>query len=63
MEDEQEARLEDLPLVEIQEILAESGIELEEHKIAEIAHFVAEVGGLGEALEILAQLNGQEEAA
>ena len=63
MEDEAEARLEDLQLVEIQEMLAENGIELEENKIAEIAHFVAEVGGLEKALEILAQLNDHDEAA
>ena len=63
MDDETEGRLEDLQLVEIQELLAENGIELEDQAVRELAHFVAEAGGLEEALASLAQLSSSKEAA
>lgn len=63
MEDENEGRLEDLQLVEIQELLEEHGIELGEAEIADLAQFVKEAGGLEAALEVLAQLQSRSEAA
>ena len=63
MEDEIEGRLEDLQLVEIQELLAEHGIELGEAEIADLARFVHEAGGLEEALEAFEQLSQGKEAA
>ena len=63
MEDEIEGRLEDLQLVEIQELLEESGIELGEQETAAFAELVAQIGSLEEALEALSQLSGRQDAA
>ncbi len=63
MEDEIESELADLQLVEIQELLAEHGIELGEAEIADLARFVKEAGGLGAALEALDQLSQAKVAA
>mgnify|MGYP003396027310 CR=1 FL=1 len=63
MDDEIEGGLEDLQLVEIQELLAEHGIELGEAEIADLAQFVKEAGGLEAALDVLEQLQSRSEAA
>jgi hypothetical protein len=63
MEEEPEAQIEDMQLVEIQELLDDHGIELGEPEIAELAQFVQEAGGLEAALDILAQLQSRPEAA
>jgi hypothetical protein len=63
MDDETAGRLEDLQLVEIQELLEESGIELGEEQIADLARFVQETGGLAEALDAIEELGRGQEAA
>lgn len=63
MEDEMEARLEDLQIVEIQELLEEYGVELGEAEVADLARFVKEAGGLEAALAVLEQLTQAKEAA
>jgi len=63
MDDELEGGVEDLQLVEIQELLAEHGIELGETEITDLARFVREAGGLEAALELLQQVTDQHEAA
>lgn len=63
MDNETPGRLEDLQLVEIQELLEESGIELGVEEIADLARFVQEAGGLAEALDAIEELGRAQEAA
>lgn len=63
MDNEIAVNLEDLQLVEIQELLEESGIELDDEQIADLARFVQETGGLAEALDAIEELGRGQEAA
>lgn len=62
MNDDLDVRLEDLADDEIQELLAESGLELAPEQIAQLAQFVAQAGGLEEARLVLDQLRGPKAA-
>ena len=61
--EELDGNLDDLELVEIQELLAEHGIELTDAEVTDLASFVKEAGGLEAALDVLAQLQNRQEAA
>jgi hypothetical protein len=56
MNDDLDVHLEDLAHDEIQELLAESGLELAPDQIAQLAQFIAQAGGLEEARLVLDQL-------
>ncbi len=62
MNDDLDVRLEDLAHDEIQELLAESGLELAPDQIAQLAQFVAQAGGLEEARLVLDQLRAAKAA-
>jgi hypothetical protein len=63
MEDDMEVELSDLYMNEIQELLAEQGQEVSLEQAQMIANFVKEVGGLEEALAVLAELRQDRSAA
>ena len=62
MNDDLDVRLEDLAHDEIQELLADSGLELSPEQIAQLAQFVAQAGGLEEARMVLDQLRAAKAA-
>lgn len=62
MNDDLDVRLEDLAHDEIQELLADSGLELSPEQIAQLAQFVAQAGGLEEARLVLDQLRAAKAA-
>jgi hypothetical protein len=63
MQDDMEVQLQDLAIDEIRELLAEAGADISLAQAEQLAVFVAQAGGLEEALEILTQLTAQREAA
>jgi tryptophan synthase beta subunit len=63
MSDELDVRLEDLQPDEIQELLAEEGIEATEEQIKLITSFVAAVGGLENAQGLFDELRQLRPAA
>jgi len=63
MDDDFEVELQDLAIDEIRELLAEAGAELSDEQAEHLARFVAEAGGVQEALAALGQLAQLREAA
>lgn len=63
MDDELPVRLEEFYLEEIQEMLAHEGHDVSLEQAQMIANFVQEVGGLDEALRVLAELHQDRHAA
>jgi hypothetical protein len=58
-----EIRIQDLADDEIRELLLEEGSELDEEQAAALKEFIAEIGGLENALAAVAMLSQLEEAA
>lgn len=63
MNDDMEVEVADLYLHEIQELLAAAGQEVTLEQAQMIANFVQEVGGLEEALAVMAELRQERNAA
>ena len=63
MDDDFEVELEDLAVDEIRELLLEAGTELSVEQAEQLARFVAQAGGIQEALAALGQLAQHREAA
>lgn len=63
MDDDFEVELQDLAIDEIRELLAEAGAEISGEQAEQLARFVAEAGGVQEALAALGQLAQHREAA
>ena len=63
MDDDFEVELEDLAVDEIRELLLEAGTELSGEQAEQLARFVAQAGGIQEALAALGQLAQHREAA
>jgi hypothetical protein len=63
MDDDFEVELEDLAVDEIRELLLEAGTELSDEQAEQLARFVAQAGGIQEALAALGQLAQHREAA
>ena len=58
-----EIRIQDLAADEIRDLLLEEGSELDEQQAAAVKQFIQEIGGMENALAVIAMLNGLEEAA
>ena len=58
-----EFRIQDLTVDEIQELLLEEGSELDEQQAAALKQFIEDVGGLADILAAVALLDGLERAA
>lgn len=58
-----EFRIQDLTVDEIQELLLEEGSELDEQQAAALKQFIEDVGGLDNVLAAVAMLDGLERAA
>ena len=56
-------RIQDLAADEIRELLTEEGSELDEQQAAALQQFIAEIGGLENALSAIAMLSELEDAA
>ena len=56
-------RIQDLAADEIRELLTEEGRELDEQQAAALQEFIAEIGGLENALSAIALLSELEDAA
>ena len=56
-------RIQDLAADEIRELLTEEGSELDERQAAALQEFIAEIGGLENALSAIAMLSELEDAA
>ncbi|MCY2990528.1 MAG: hypothetical protein NTY19_22020 [Planctomycetota bacterium] len=56
-------RIQDLAADEIRELLTEEGSELDEQQAAALQEFIAEIGGLENALSAIAMLSEMEDAA
>jgi hypothetical protein len=56
-------RVQDLAVDEIRELLSEEGSQLDEQQAAALQEFIAEIGGLENALAAVAMLSDLEEAA
>ena len=56
-------RIQDLAADEIRELLTEEGSELDEQQAAALHEFIAEIGGLENALSAIAMLSELEDAA
>ena len=56
-------RIQDLAADEIRELLTEEGSELDEQQAAALQEFIAEIGGLENALSAIAMLSELEDAA
>ena len=63
MHDDIEVRAQDLAIDELQELMEEEGAELSQEQTAELVAFIAEAGSVEDALELLAQLSRQRDAA
>ena len=63
MLDDMEIQVQDLAIDEIRELLVEAGADISLAQAEQLAAFVAQAGGLEEALEMLAQLSAQRDAA
>jgi hypothetical protein len=63
MLDDMEIQVQDLAIDEIRELLVEAGADISLAQAEQLAAFVAQAGGLEEALEMLAQLSTQRDAA
>ena len=63
MHDDMEVRAQDLAIDELQELLEEAGAELSQEQTAELAAFIAEAGSVEDALDLLAQISQQRDAA
>ncbi len=58
-----EFRIQDLTVDEIQELLLEEGSDLDEQQAAALKQFIEDVGGLDNVLAAVAMLDGLERAA
>jgi len=58
-----EFRIQDLTVDEIQELLLEEGSDLDEQQAAALKQFIEDVGGLANVLAAVAMLDGLEQAA
>ncbi len=58
-----EIRIQDLTADEIRDLLLEEGSELDEEQAAALKQFIADIGGLENALAAVAMLGDLEEAA
>jgi hypothetical protein len=58
-----EVRIQDLAADEIRDLLLEEGSALDEQQAAALKEFIAEIGGLENALAAVAMLRDLEEAA
>jgi hypothetical protein len=58
-----EVRIQDLAADEIRDLLLEEGSDLDEQQAAALKEFIAEIGGLENALAAVAMLSDLEEAA
>lgn len=63
MNDDMEVQLQDLAADEIRELLLAAGADVPLAQVEQIARFVAEAGGLENALEVFAQLDHLRKAA
>ena len=63
MFDDMEVHARDLAIDEIRELLLEAGADISLDQAEQLAAFIASAGGLEEALDVLAQLHRQREAA
>jgi hypothetical protein len=61
--DDMEVGIEDLAIDEIRELLLEAGAEISAQQAEHLAHFIAQAGGLEEALDAMRQLSAQRKAA
>jgi hypothetical protein len=63
MLDDMDVEVEDLAIDEIRELLVEAGADVSLAQAEQLAAFVAQAGGVEAALEMLAQLTAQRDAA
>jgi len=63
MQDDMEIQVQDLAIDEIRELLVEAGADISLAQAEQLATFVAQAGGLEEAIEMLSQLTAQRDAA
>lgn len=63
MLDDMEIQMQDLAIDEIRELLVEAGADISHAQAEQLAAFVGQAGGLEEALEMLALLSAQRDAA
>ena len=63
MFDDMEVNAQDLAIDEIRELLLDAGADISLDQAEQLAAFIACAGGLEEALDVLAQLNQQRDAA
>ncbi len=63
LDDDFDVELEDLAIDEIRELLLEAGAEVSDEQAEQLARFVAQAGGIQEALAALGQLAQHREAA
>jgi hypothetical protein len=63
MFDDMEVRAQDLAIDELHELLLEAGADVSLEQAEQLASFIAEAGGVDDALDILAELAEQSDAA
>lgn len=63
MQDDLEVDVQDLAIDEIRELLMEAGANISLGQAEQLATFIAQAGGIEEALIIFAQLNHHRQAA
>jgi hypothetical protein len=63
LDDDMEVQMQDLAIDEIRELLVEAGAEISLAQAEQLASFVAEAGGIEEAIALLAQLVERRDAA
>jgi hypothetical protein len=63
LDDDMEVQVQDLAIDEIRELLVEAGAEISLNQAEQLATFVAQAGGIEEAVSLLSQLVARRDAA
>ncbi len=63
LDDDMEVQVQDLAIDEIRELLVEAGAEISLDQAEQLATFVAQAGGIEEAVSLLSQLVARRDAA